>query len=43
MSINTNKDQIVFPAQSPRDAGDPAPKGRRGKVILFSVLGGAVC
>src|SRR4051812_17636019 len=42
MSINTNKDQIVFPAQPPRENGDLAPKDRRGKVILLSVLGGAV-
>ena len=42
MSTNTTKDQIVFPAQSPQDAGTPAPRGKRGRVILLSVLGGAV-
>ena len=42
MSSHTTKDQIVFPAQSPQDAGTPAPRGKRGRVILLSVLGGAV-
>jgi hypothetical protein len=42
MSTNTTKDQIVFPAQSPQDAGTPAPRGKRGRVVLLSVLGGAV-
>ena len=42
MSNHTTKDQIVFPAQSPQDAGTPAPRGKRGRVILLSVLGGAV-
>ena len=42
MSTDTTKDQIVFPAQSPQDAGTPAPRGKRGRVILLSVLGGAV-
>ena len=42
MSTNTTKDQIAFPAQSPQDAGTPAPRGKRGRVILLSVLGGAV-
>ena len=42
MSTNNTKDQIVFLEQSPQDAGTPASKGKRGRVILLSVLGGAV-
>ena len=42
MSINTNRDQIVFPPRPTQDAPTPAPKGKGGRVILLSVLGGAV-
>ena len=42
MSINTSKDQIVFPPRPTQDAPTPAPKGKGGRVILLSVLGGAV-
>jgi len=42
MSINTSKDQIVFPPRPTQDAPTPAAKGKGGRVILLSVLGGAV-
>ena len=42
MSINTSRDQIVFPPRPTQDAPTPAPKGKGGRVILLSVLGGAV-
>ena len=42
MSINPSKDQIVFPPRPTQDAPTPAAKGKGGRVILLSVLGGAV-
>src|SRR6478735_8949130 len=42
MSINTSKDQIVFPPRPTQDAPTPAPKGKGGRVVLLSLLGGAV-
>jgi hypothetical protein len=42
MSITTSKDQIVFPPRPTQDAPTPAPKGKGGRVVLLSLLGGAV-
>jgi len=42
MSINTSRDQIVFPPRPTQDAPIPAPKGKGARGILLSVLGGAV-
>jgi len=42
MSINTSRDQIVFPPRPTQDAPTPSAKGKGGRVILLSVLGGAV-
>jgi hypothetical protein len=42
LSINTNRDQIVFPPRPTQDAPTPAANGKGGRIILLSVLGGAV-
>ena len=42
MSINTSKDQIVFPPRPTQDAPTSSANGKGGRVILLSVLGGAV-
>ena len=43
MSINANTKQIFFPPRPTQDAPSPADKGKGERVILVSVLGGAVC